>query len=270
MASTHPTQPLAVAPPPTRSVRPVRLVAVVVVVVLLLVLALVALRLTSGDDGDQRVAIPLGGRQAAVVQIDSGADAIVIGTADLGGDLAVVTTPGGNSSGVRPRARMDGDQLRVWTEDVGDPDEGAAVQIDVRIARGVRWDVVVDKGAKQVRLALGSGAVKSVELRGGADLADVTLPKPTGELAVRIPTGLATAALHLPTTVPAKITFGSGAGRAIVDGAQRQGIAAGITIYGVNGQGGTGGAQGYEAAKDRVLIDVSAGVGTLSLDRAKP
>jgi hypothetical protein len=132
------------------------------------------------------------------VQLDSGADLIVVGTADLGGDLAVVTTPGGNDSGVRPRARMDGDQLRVWTEDSGDADDGAAVQIDVRIARGVRWDVVVGKGAKQVRLALGSGEVNSVELRGGADLADVTLPKPVGEQAVRIPTGLATAALHVP------------------------------------------------------------------------
>jgi hypothetical protein len=270
MAPTHPTEPLTVAPSSTRSIRPVRLVAVVVVVVLLLALALVALRLTSGHDGAQRVAIPLGGRETAVVHIDSGADAIVIGTAELGGDLAVVTTPDGNRSGVRPRARMDGDQLKVWTEDVGDPDEGAAVQLDVRIARDVRWDVVVDKGAKQVRLALGSGAVKTVELRGGADLADVTVPKPTGELTLRIPVGLATAALHLPPAVPAKVSFGSGAGRAIVDGAQRQGIAAGITIYGVNGKGGTGGAKGYEAAKDRVLIDVSAGVGTLSLDRTKP
>jgi hypothetical protein len=141
------------------------------------------------------------------------------------------------------------------------------VQIDVRIAAGVRWDVVVDKGAKQVLLALGSGKVNLVELRGGADLVDVTLPKPAGTQTIRIPVGLATAAVHVPTTVPAKITFGSGAGRAVVDGAQRQGIAAGITIYGVNGKGGTGGAAGYNAAKDRLAVDVQAGVGTLSLDR---
>lgn len=269
MAPTHPTQPLTEAPP-TRTNRATRPVVVVVMVVLLLALAVVTLRLSWGDDGGQRVALPLAGRDTAVVHIDSGADAIVIGTADLGGDLAVVTTPGGDDSGVRPKARMDGDQLRVWTEDTGDADDGAAVQIDVRLAAGVRWDVVVDKGAKQVKLALGSGKVNLVELRGGADLADVTLPKPVGELTVRIPTGLATAALHVPDGVPTKLTFGSGAGKATVDGAQRQGIAAGITIFGVNGKGGTAGAKGYDAAKDRIFMDVSAGVGNLSLDRSQP
>jgi hypothetical protein len=269
MAPTHPTQSLT-APPPSRPTRRARPVAILLVVVMLLAAVLVALRLTSGADGAERVAIPLAGRETAIVHLDSGADSIVVSTADLAGELALVTTPGGDSSGVRPRAEMDGDRLRVWTEDIGDADDGAAVQIDVRIARDVRWDVVVDKGAKQVRLDLGAGQVNAVELRGGADLADVTLPAPVGEQTVRIPTGLATAALHAPAAVPAKVTFAKGAGRAVVDGAQRQGIAAGITIYGVNGKGGTGGAKGYSAAKNRLLIDVSAGVGTLSLDRTKP
>lgn len=74
---------------------------------------------------------------------------------------------------------MDGDQVRVWTEDTGDADDGAAVQIDVRIARGVRWDAVVGNGAKQIRFALGSGAVNSVELRGGVGRAIVETPRST-------------------------------------------------------------------------------------------
>ncbi|HST85098.1 MAG TPA: hypothetical protein VLL08_25390 [Kineosporiaceae bacterium] len=263
---TTPSEPTAPAAPTARSGRPVWPL-VLVAVLLVAALVLLAWNLTSGGGDAGRVAVPLGGRSTAVIHIDSGADSIVVTTVDLGGDLAVVTTPGGDESGVKPRARMDGDQLRVWTEDVGSADDGARVQIDVRIAAGVRWDVVVDKGAKQVNLALGSGKVNLVELRGGADLADVTLPKPTGTQTVRIPIGLATAAMHVPTDVPSKITFGSGAGRAIVDGAQRQGIAAGITIYGVNGTSGKGGADGYTAAKDRLLLDVKAGVGTLSLDR---
>jgi hypothetical protein len=263
---TPPGRPAAPVRSSTRSGRPAWPL-ILVAVLLVAAVALILWNLTSGGGNAERVAIPLAGRSTAVIHIDSGADSIVVGTADLGGDLAVVTTPDGDHSGVRPRARMDGDQLRVWTEDVGSADDGARVQINIRIAAGVRWDVVVDKGAKQVNLALGSGKVNLVELRGGADLADVTLPKPTGAQTLRIPTGLATAALHVPTGVPAKITFGSGAGRAIVDGAQRQGIAAGITIYGVNGNGGNGGASGYSAAKDRLLIDVHAGVGALSLDR---
>jgi hypothetical protein len=268
MTPTHPTQPLEV---PTRR-RPARLTWPLLVVVLLLVLAfaIIAVRLTGGGDaGRQRVAIPLGGRDTAVVQIDSGADSIAVSTADLGTDLAVVTTPGGDASGVRPRAQLDGDRLRVWTDDIGDPDDGSAVKIDVQIAKGVRWDVVVDKGAKQIRLSLGSGQVSAVELRGGADQAEMTLPKPVGEQAVRIPTGLATANLHVPAGVATKVTFDRGAGKMVLDGAQKTGIAAGVTVYGANGQGGKGGEKGYTAMKDRLAIDVAAGVGTLSLDRVQ-
>jgi hypothetical protein len=250
----------------------------VIVAALLIVVAfvLIARNPTSGDGGSARgvsagtgtgsgggvqVTFPIDGRTTAVVHIDSGADSIVIGTAELGDDLAAVTTPGGEDSGVRPQARLDGDQLRVSTDNIGDAKGGSPVQINVRLAAGVRWDVVVDKGAKQIVLALGSGEVNLVELRGGADLADVTLPKPVGEMAIRIPTGLGTAALHLPANIPVKATFGSGAGRAVVDGVAQQGIASGTTIHGANGE------EGYLAAKDRYLVDVLAGVGTLSLDR---
>jgi hypothetical protein len=234
---------------------------------LLIVVAfvIIARNLTSGDGGGGvgvgQLTFPIDGRKTAVIHIDSGADSIVVGTAELGDDLAVVTTPGGPDSGVRPQARVDGDQLRVSTEEFGDAKAGSPVQINVRLAAGVRWDVVVDKGAKQIVLALGSGEVNLVELRGGADLADVTLPKPVGEMAIRIPTGLGTAALHLPANIPVKATFGSGAGRAVVDGVAQQGIASGTTIHGANGE------EGYLAAKDRYLVDVLAGVGTLSLDR---
>jgi hypothetical protein len=241
-----------------------------VAVLLLLAFAIIVMNPLWGGDGDDRATLPLAGRKTATVHIDSGGDTIVVGTADLGDDLVVATTPGGEDSGVRPRTRLDGDQLRVWTEDTGRGRNGAPVQINVRLAVGVRWDVLVEKGAKQINLALGSGTVKSVELRGGADLVDVSLPKPDGELAVRIPTGLATAALHVATGVPAKVTFGSGAGKAVVDGAQRQGIAPGTTIFGVTGQTGkgAGGERSYDLANDRLLVDVSAGVGALTLDRS--
>jgi hypothetical protein len=234
---------------------------IVVTLLIVIALVLIASKLTSGGNGGEQLTFPIDGRKTAVIHIDSGADSIVVGTAELGDDLAVVTTPGGEDGGVRPQARLDGDQLRVSTENIGDAKAGSPVQINVRLAAGVRWDVVVDKGAKQILLALGSGEVNLVELRGGADLADVTLPKPLGEMAIRISTGLATAAFHVPANIPVKATFGSGAGRAVMDGTAQQGIASGTAIYGANGEAG------YLAAKDRYLLDVLAGVGTLNLDR---
>jgi hypothetical protein len=132
--------------------------------------------------------------------------------------------------------------------------------ISVQIAKGVRWDVAVDKGARQIALALGSGQVHSIVLSGGADHADVTLPRPDGELVTRIPTGLGGISLHAPDGVPVRITFGSGAGSAVVDGEVHQGIAAGTTITGASGD---------PAAEDHLLFDVVSGVGTLTLDRSR-
>ena len=260
--------------PPVGSRRPVRGLILVLIVALALGLAYALVRLTSDDGGDDGgepgpISIPLGGRSSATVQIDSGADAIVVSSADLGTDLAVVTAPNAKASGVRPHAEMVGDKLRVWTEETADAKPGARVQIDVRVARGVRWDVAVAKGARQIQLALGNGKVHSIELSGGADQADVSLPFPEGELVARVPTGMNIANFHVPSSLPVKVTFGAGAGRATVDGAERQGIAAGTTMYGTDGQKKLD-EKRYSAAADRLLIDVRAGLGTLGLDRSRP
>ena len=82
--------------------------------------------------------------------------------------------------------------------------------ISVRIAKDVRWDIALAKGARQVVLALGSGRVHSIELGGGADQADVPLPRPDGELVTRIPTELGGVSFHAQPESALPITFGSG------------------------------------------------------------
>ena len=237
-----------------------------IVVVLLLALVVVALRvLNSGSDSDapQSITVPLGGRQAATVTIDAGADNITVTTADLGGNLAVISTPDGVKAGVAPQAEVNGATLRVWTKEIGELQAGAAAGLDIQVAKGVRWDVSVAKGARQIKLALGDGSVSSVELNGGADNADVTLPEPKGELVAKIPTGLAAANFHLRTGVPTQVKFGNGAGNSSIDGVNKVGLRPGQTLYGK----GTS-RRSYAAAKDKVLIDVSAGVGTVSVDHS--
>jgi hypothetical protein len=192
---------------PTRSTRPV----IVVIVLLLLVLVAVSLFLQRHHQDQRQVSIPLDGRRAAVLQIDSGADRVNVTTADLGGDLAVVTTSDGSAT--RPRATIDGQRLRVWTEDDQPAGEASGdgrattgpVVISVRIDKGVRWDVVVAKGARQVGLGLESGRVHSIELSGGADHADVTLPRPDGELVTHTRPGWAGS----PSTLPPESACGS-------------------------------------------------------------
>jgi hypothetical protein len=264
-APVHPSTPAG----PTRRLR---LLALVIIVLLVLALVIVVVQVKSGGGGDDQkpVTFPLGGRDTAVVQIDSGADQIVVTAADLGSDLASVSTPDGEQAGVRPRAELNGDRLRVWTEKTSDPDDGAKAQINVRIARGVRWDVGLTQGARTIQLALDQAKVRTLDLSGGADQADVTLPAPDGELIARLNTGVGQMRIHAPTGVPTKVTFAAGAGQAVIDGAVRNGIPAGTTIYGASGKKAALGEKGYTAATNRVMIDLKAGLGNFSVDRTQP
>jgi hypothetical protein len=257
-------------PTPAGPTRRLRLLALVIIVLLVVALVIVVVQVRSGGDDQEPVTIPLGGRDTAVLQIDSGADQIVVTAADLGSGLAVVTTPDGEASGVRPRAEVNGDRLRVWTDKTSDPDDGAKPKINVRLARGVRWDVAVTQGARTVQLSLDQAKVHAVDLSGGADQADVTLPTPDGELVARLNTGVRQARFHAPTGVPTKVTFAGGAGQAVIDGAVRDGIPGGTTIYGASGRKTTLGEKGYTGATNRLLIDLKAGLGTLALDRVQP
>jgi hypothetical protein len=262
-APVHPSTPAG----PTRRLR---LLALVIIVLLVLALVIVVVQVKSGGDDQGPVTIPRGGRDAAVVQIDSGADQIVVTSADLGSDLVSVTTPDGEHSGVRPRAELNGDRLRVWTDKTSDPDDGAKARIDVRISRDVRWDVALTQGARTIQLALDQAKVRTIDLSGGADQADVTLPTPDGELIARLNTGVGQMRFHAPTGVPTKVTFASGGGQAVIDGAARTGIPGGTTIFGASGKKEALGEKGYTAATNRVLIDLKAGLGNFALDRIPP
>jgi hypothetical protein len=58
-----------------------------------------------------------------------------------------------------------------------------------------------------------------------------------------------------------QLSFGQGAGSAVVDGQRHQGIAAGTMIVG---------AQPVAGPSASLLFDISAGIGTVSLERYSP
>jgi hypothetical protein len=239
------------------------LIAVVVVLALLGALSVVLNR--RHDQVRRQVTISGHGLKTAVLQIDSGADRIRVTTADLGGDLAQVSTP--DAAAVHPVADLSGHHLRVHAADEtnGYSDSrslgGAPVEINVKIAKGVLWDVVVDQGSKQVLLSLGTGRVHSVELNAGADHAEVTLPAPNGIEVVHLTGGLSSASFHLPSGYAAQLRFGSGAGSATVDGTAHQGIPSGFNL--LTTSTGTNPAGQFS-------LDLSAGVGSVLLDRYSP
>jgi hypothetical protein len=63
--------------------------------------------------------------------------------------------------------------------------------------------------------------------------------------------------VRAPAGVPTRVTFGGGAGSAVIDGAARSGIAGGTVVS----------APGWESAADRYTFDNSAGVSSFTLTR---
>jgi hypothetical protein len=240
---------------------------VVVVVVVVLVLVALLMKVTMDDDPGHRVAVDRGARDQAVLTVASGADTITVRADDVGGDLAVVTTPDGSRAA--PVADVDGDDLVVRTTDLrddgddddffGDDDRRAdgPVEVVVRLSRDVRWDVVVAGGSQRLTLDLAGATVGRVEVRSGQGSIDATVPEPEGLLALTIAGGAGSVAVHVPDGVPARLDLDAGAGSAALDDDRRSGLGAGTSLT----------TSGWTGDGDRVEVDATSGVGTVTVDR---
>jgi hypothetical protein len=260
--------PISTTTPPPRTPWYRSLPTVIIAGAVVLVLVLVALLLRATPrDADRSVAVERDGRNAAVLVVATGADSITVTGADLGGDLAVASTPDGSSA--LPIIDIRDDEVTVNTADVdgegnlwdGGDSGGRAdgpVDVTVQVAEGVRWDLVVAGGSKRLALNLGDAEVTRVEVRGGQGAMEATLPKPAASLPVTIGGGAGSVALHVPAGVPARVTLQNGAGSAALDADRRQGIANGTVLTTPDWPTATG---------PRVDITATTGLGTFTLDR---
>jgi hypothetical protein len=263
--------PISTTTPPSRTPWFRSLPTAIIAGAVVLVLVLVALLLRSTPrDADRSVAVGRDGRDSAVLVVAGGADSITVTGADLGADLAVASTPDGSAA--RPVVDVRDDQVMVGTTDVdgegnlwdGGDTEGRAegpVDVTVRVAEGVRWDVVVAGGSQHLALNLGDAEVARVEVRGGQGSLEATLPKPAGALPVTIGGGAGSVALHVPAGVPARVSLLNGAGSAALDADRRQGVATGTVLTTPDWPAA--------ATGDTPRVDVTAttGLGTFTLDR---
>jgi hypothetical protein len=254
-------------PPRTPWFRTVPTVAVVAAIVLVLVFVALLLRATPRE-ADREVSVGLGDRRRAVLVVAGGADTIVVTTTDLGGDLAVATTP--DVSPARPLANVDGDRLTVRTTgvddggnlwdggDTGDRADGP-VELTVRLSERVRWDVVVEGGAKLLDLDFGGADLARIQISAGQGAVVATLPQPAGALPVQLDAGAGSVTVDAPDGVPARVTLAQGAGTATLDEDRRQGVGAGTTLT----------TPDWPAPEDGDWIDVTAtsGLGSFTLDR---
>jgi hypothetical protein len=130
---------------------------------------------------------------------------------------------------------------------------------DARISlnKSITWDVEVGGGASRNTLELGSVQLTSLQLSGGAQQVEITLPRPTGTVPIRISGGASTITVHRPSGVAAQVRMSGGASNLTVDGDHRSVLSGDISWQ----------SSGYGTASDRYDFDISGGASNVTIDQ---
>jgi hypothetical protein len=224
--------------------------AAVAAVLVLAALLAVVLRTPGATRADRHtVSGPIGGRHQARFQLAAGIPTMRVRVENLGDQLFQISTPAG--AGIVPRvAGHDGVVSLDFTGLGGD------WSTDVVLSSKVTWAFALGVGVRAATIDLSGGSVSAVDFAAGVDTADLSLPKPSGTVPVRLGGGANRVTVHLPGGVPAQVRVGAGAGSVTLDGTGHNGIAAG-TRFPVGD---------YDGAHDRYDVDLATGLSTLTVD----
>ena len=194
----------------------------------------------------------LAGHQKAELNVVSGADTVVVRAAGLGDQLFRASAPAG--SRVAPVADVTGSVVRVSLTDAHG--EGAA-NLVVELNNQVRWRIRLDGGAKQATIAMDGGHLSGLDFGAGNARIEASLPMPQGTVPVRMAGGASVFDLRLPREVATQVRIAGGASSVTIDGTVHTGIPGG-TVYTPDD---------WHSATNRYLIDNTAGVSALTVDR---
>ncbi|MGI5242498.1 hypothetical protein [Dactylosporangium sp. CA-139066] len=195
----------------------------------------------------------LGDRQAARLEVLSGAESVIIHSEPLDGLLYRASTLPGSK--VEPVAEESGDTLRLRLN--GTEIAGQAT-IHVYLNDKVRWTLNLAGGGLRQVVDFGTGRLAGIEVQAGVQELDVTVPKPEGTMPIHVG-GVGRLAVHAPTGPPAQLTLGAKGtiGEVRLDEQTGKNLTGGATVAG----------QGWAAAADRYALQVDTAAASVSLDR---
>jgi hypothetical protein len=175
------------------------------------------------------VTAPVGGRTTAAFELVDGAASVRVRAGDLGDDLFQISTPDG--SGVAPRVESGGDDVRLFLPAGA---HGGPTSVEIVLNTSVRWTLRLHGGTQQTQVDLSGAQIDAVDLEGGANRIDLTLPAPRGLMVVRMTGGVDQFLVRLAGATPVRVRVQSGAGKVTLAGATHTGIAPGksFTAYG--------------------------------------
>ena len=211
-----------------------------------------------GARGDADVSVPRGGASTMVLSINGGA-----GRYHVGDGATDLVTAHSENPDLRLRASERGGRADVRIDQIG-PEGifrgGSGIDVQIQIASDVPTSFDMNAGAGEFDVDLSDVRVTDARLNTGASTVRLVLPKPTGDIPVRISAGASTIVLTVPDGVEARISTSGGL----------------LTLRSDNSRlgegGGTGGCvacgssvqtSGYAAAKDRLTVTINAGASSI-------
>jgi len=131
---------------------------------------------------------------------------------------------------------------------------GRRLRIDAQLSDALPWTVSCNTGAVRGVFDLTSGQAAGFECRTGASRLDLNLPKPKGQVAIRIEGGGLQVDITRPTGVAIRVQASGGAVRLRADGVRQDGIG--------NREWRS---QGFDSAGDRYEVTVAGGATTVTV-----
>ncbi|GIE28093.1 hypothetical protein Ait01nite_011380 [Actinoplanes italicus] len=185
-------------------------------------------------------------------ELVTGVTELSVRTADLDGAAFRVTTP--KNSGLDVDADFDDGTLTVSAEPDGSG--SGSGRVDVVLGKDIVWRLKMGAGVHTASFDLDGGAVRDLDLVGGAQTIDLELGRLADTLPILMAGGVHTWRISTSGKVPVKIALGSGAGGITLYGDDKGGVSGGETIR----RGDFGDEPGLD-------IDAEAGIGFLDVAR---
>jgi hypothetical protein len=193
------------------------------------------------------------GRASATLRVLTGTPTLTIGVADLGrtGTLIRVSTP--PASPPPQLSAVGGTANPVVSLSAAD-----AASITVTLNAAVSWQLDLAGGTTRTVANLVGGQLAGIAVSKGSDVIDLTLPRPNGNVTVRLAAGASRLQLSLPGGVPARVSAAAGAGAVSLNGQDHVGVKAGSVFA---SPGWSPDAPGYD-------IDATAGAARITVATA--
>lgn len=200
--------------------------------------------------------LPGDGHSQATLQVLTGTAALRVGVANLGngGPLLRVSTP---PAGPPPQLREPAGNPVVLLSAKG------ASAVTVTLNADVSWQLDLGGGTTRTVADLRGARLTGINVTAGSDVLDLLLPRPRGDVPVRLAAGASQFLLSLPRGIPARVTAGGGAGEISLFGRDYLGVGGGSVFTTPGWSPGTVGFD-IDATAGAARVTVTAGATSLS------